>query len=122
MKKHLILGFVIAALSLSGCNDDPQDYPIVQSPSPGTSPAISSFQPESGQGGISVAIFGENFGPTPADNYVTFNGAYSEVVQAQSGIIVVRVPMNLPQGDYTINVITGGQTVTSPKPFKVSAY
>lgn len=122
MKKLLILVFVIAALSLTGCDDDTQDYPVAQSPNPGAPPTISSFHPESGTGGIVVAIFGENLGPSIADNYVTFNGNYSEVVQVQTGIIMVRVPENLPQGDYTINVITRGQTVTSAKAFKVSAY
>lgn len=121
MKKELILVFVISTLSLIGCEEDYfAGNGAVSDPVP--VPTFSSFSPESGAGGVTVAIFGENLGQSISDNYVTFNGTYAEITQVQSGIIIVRVPDNLPQGDYTINVITGGQTLASTKTFKVSAY
>jgi IPT/TIG domain len=116
MKKQFIFVLAIATLSFTSCEED-----HVKVTNPGYSPVtkISSFYPESGEGGTVVAIFGENFGPSISDNHVTFNGMYSEVTQVQTGTIMVRVPLNIPQGDYQINVSALGQTVTSTRTFKV---
>ena len=116
MKQTLILVLVIATLSFASCEEDyvkpavPAQVPVLR---------ISSFYPESGLPGSTVAVFGENFGTAISDNYVTFNGIRSEVTQVQSGAIVLRVPLNLPQGDYHINVLARNQTVTSSDSFKV---
>ena len=119
MKTQLILALAFSTLSLIGCEDE-QVRPTNPKPTP--QPTITSFHPESGAGGAVVAIFGKNFGPSMADNYVTFNGSYSEVMQVQPGTIMVRVPLALAQGDYTINVSTRGHTVTSTKTLKVNVY
>jgi hypothetical protein len=118
MKKQLILVLAMSTILFTGCEED-----NVNVTSPGSHaavPNISSFYPESGPGGSVVAIFGENFGASIADNQVTFNGMYSEVTQVQPGTLIVRVPVNLSQGDYQINLSTQGQTVTSMTKFKVN--
>lgn len=120
MKKQIILVLTLSTLLFTACEKDyVAPTPI---PTPGVPPpSISSFYPESGAGGTVVAIFGANFGESISENYVTFNGMDSPVMQVQQGVITARVPMHLAVGDCQVNVSVRGQTVTSPKTFKVSA-
>lgn len=117
MKKQLILVLAMSIILFTSCEED---HVNVTSPGSHAVLNISSFYPESGPSGSVVAIFGENFGPSIADNQVTFNGMYSEVTQVQPGALIVRVPLNLSQGDYQINLSTQGQTVTSMTKFRVN--
>jgi IPT/TIG domain len=120
MKKQLVLVLAIATLSLTSCDEDPTISPPWKNDGGAKPIAITSFYPESGEGGIVVSIFGENFGTSVSDSYVTFNGKDSEVLQVRPGIVTVRVPLNLAQGDYEINLSARGQRVTSLMTFKVT--
>jgi IPT/TIG domain len=112
MKKQYVILFALPLFLAIAC-DDPQINP--EPPGLGTSQtvSISSFYPESGMRGATVAIFGENFGTSISDNYVTLGGMYAEITAVQGGVIVVRIPMNLVDGNYLINLSTKGRTATS---------
>ena len=120
MKKQFVLVLAITTLSLTSCDEDPTVIPAWKNDGGAKPIAITSFYPESGEGGIIVYIFGENFGASVSDSNVTFNGIYSEVLQVRPGIVTVRVPLNLAQGDYEINLSARGQRVTSTTSFKVT--
>ena len=120
MKKQLVLVLAIVTLSLTSCDEDPTITPAWKNDGGAKPINITSFYPESGEGGIALSIFGENFGASLSDCNVTFNGIYSDVLQVQPGKITVRVPLNLVQGDYEINLSARGQTVSSILTFKVT--
>ncbi len=119
MKKQLVLVLAIATLSLTSCDED-AITPTWKNDGGAKPVTITSFYPESGESGIVVTIFGENFGASVSDSNVTFNGINSNVLQVQPGKITVRVPLNLVQGDYQINLSARGQSVTSMMTFKVT--
>ena len=75
--------------------------------------------PSAGAPGTTVAILGENFGTSELDNQVTFGPAYAEILYVSYGVINVRVPIDLPEGDYMINVSSNGQVADSPRAFTV---
>jgi IPT/TIG domain len=119
MKKQLFLVLAITTLSLTSC-DESAITPIWKNDGGAKAISITSLYPESGEVGIVVYIFGENFGASVLDSNVTFNGIYSEVLQVQPGKITVRVPLNLVKGDYEINLSVRGQNVTSTTSYKVT--
>ena len=117
MKKQFVLALALSAFVLTGCEEDPI-IPTWKNDGGAQPINITSFYPESGEGGIVMYIFGENFGTSESN--VTFNGIHSDVLQVQPGKITVRVPLNLGQGDYEINLSARGQKVTSTTRFKVT--
>jgi hypothetical protein len=120
MKKQLVLVFAATLLFASACEQsDPQPTTYRNTYQSQPPLSINSFYPKAAPSGSSVAIFGENFGSTISDNLVTFDSVRAEVTQVQPGFMVVKVPMNLRPGDYTINLSANGQTVTSPSVFSV---
>jgi uncharacterized protein (TIGR03437 family) len=119
MKKQLVLVLAITTLSITSC-DEGAITPTWKNDGGAKPINITSFYPESGAVGIVVSIFGENFGTSVSDSNVTFNGIYSDVLQVQPGKITARVPLNLLQGDYEINLSVRGQKVTSATSFKVT--
>jgi hypothetical protein len=112
MKKQIRVILSVATLLLTACEGEtvvPRNYEY------GPEPVITSFYPESIVGGSPMVIFGENFGATLADNHVTLNGEYAEVTHAQPGGVVVRIPMNLPPGDYIIRLTAREKSATAAK-------
>ncbi len=79
--------------------------------------SITSFTPSSGIAGASVTITGTNFGPTPANNTVKFNGTTSTVTASTSTSITTTVPVGATTGPITVTV--NGQTATSSTNFTV---
>ena len=120
MKKQLVLALAITTLSLTSCDEGPTITPNWKNENGAKPIAITSFYPESGEGGILLSIFGENFGTSVSGSYVTFNGIDAEVLQVRPGTVTVRVPLNLAQGDYEISLSARGQRVTSITAFKVT--
>jgi len=119
MKNQLIISLAIAAFSLIACEDEevPQrSFPIEHKPEM----VIRSMYPSSGSPGTTVAIFGENFGPTIADHDVTFDSVYAEITYVGYGVINVKVPANLADGNYAINIRTSQQVATAPSLFTVT--
>ncbi len=120
MKKQLVLVLAITTLSLTSCNEDPTITPPWNNDGGAKPITITSFYPMSGEVGIVVFIFGENFGTSASESNVTFNGIHSDVLQVQPEKITVRIPQNLGQGDYEISLSARGQMVSSAMTFKVT--
>jgi YD repeat-containing protein len=79
--------------------------------------AIIEFTPSSGSVGTAVTISGTGFGPTAADNTVTFNGSVATVVSASPTRLVATVPAGATTGPIT--VAAPGGSATSDRPFTV---
>ncbi|CAN5179266.1 hypothetical protein BH23BAC1_BH23BAC1_48660 [soil metagenome] len=118
MKKPLILLLAVFTFSLVACDEEPPN-PTKKTAVEPKLITITSFSPESVKSGAEIAIYGENFGKTISENYVTFDGWDAEVLQVPyEGMVLVRVP-SLAAGDYTVSVNANGLTGTSSKALKV---
>jgi hypothetical protein len=120
MKKQIVSILTIAILLLTGCDEDTPIAPTWKNDGGAKPVSITSFYPESGDGGTVVSVFGENFGTSILDSYVNFDGVGSEVLQVRPHMVTVRVPLNLVQGDYEVNLSVRGQRVTSVMTFEVT--
>ena len=129
-KLTLLITIVIAlaAFLMTACEDDPEFCtncytPIPASPRNPTPPTdqieIRSIHPSAGAPGSTVTIVLENFSNPTADQYVTFGPSFAEVIYARYGMISVRVPMDLEDGDYPVNIRSNGQVAKAPNEFKV---
>jgi len=122
MKKQIALVLTLVALSIAACNDtDPGPALNAPMPAPLTDTVIRAIYPNAGESGSKVAIYGENFGPTPSYNFVTFDSVPADIISVEAGIINVVVPENLPAGNYTINVNAEGQLSSAPGMFTVTS-
>ena len=112
---------ILASFLITACEDEP-DYGNNLPPTlPPTYPmVIRNMYPSAGAPGATVAIFGENFGTSELDNHVTFGPSYAEILYVSYGVINVRVPMDIPEGDYIINVSSHGEAADSPRAFRVT--
>ena len=119
MKKQLILALTLSVFVLTRCEEGPT-VPSWKNNGGAKPISISSFYPESGEGGIVVTIFAENFTAVISDTFVTFDGTKADVLQVQPGMITVRVPLSLVQGDYQVAVSAQNQTATSLTTFRVN--
>ena len=122
MKNQIALVLTFVALLMTACNDtDPGPATTnVPLPYPSTEAAIRSIYPDAGAPGSTVAIFGENFGPTSSYNVVTFGSVSAEITYVGDGVINVLVPENLADGDYTIYLNAEGQLMSAPRMFTVT--
>jgi hypothetical protein len=120
MKKQIVLALTLAAFLISACNDDNSVTPAPPYPQPGPEPIINSIYPNAGPSGSSVAIIGENFSPEISNNYVMFGPSYAEITYVGYGILNIRVP-DLPDGDYEVNLTTGGQARRAPQIFTITS-
>ena len=84
-----------------------------------TAPSISSFSPSSGPIGSQITLTGTFL----SGQYYTVNfGSYSTSAYASSSnTIVVNVPSGISPGALKISVVIGGQTITAPGSFTVTA-
>jgi len=125
LKRRLTLlatfAVVLASFLITACEDEPEYYRSYPSPTVATtSPmVINNMFPSTGAPGSTVAILGENFDTSTSDNYVTFGSSYAEILYVTYGVINVRVPMNIPDGDYSIRVSSNGQSADAPHVFSV---
>jgi len=117
----LTLAITLGAFLMTACDDDPEYLNYTTPTLPPTYPmVIRSMFPAAGAPGSTVVILGENFGESPDDNYVAFGSAYAEILYVSYGVINVRVPMGIPEGDYTINISSNGQSCEAPRVFRVT--
>ncbi len=117
MKKPFILVLAISTLSLAACEEE---YALSnREPEPVAPMIITSFNPESAASGEEITLFGEEFGASISDTYLSFGGYEAEVLQVYSGSIVVRVPQDLVPGYYSISLSVRGRICTASKAFKV---
>jgi len=122
MKKQIALVLTLVALSMTACdNTDPGPAINGSLPAPLTDTVVRAIYPMAGASGSTVAIYGENFGPTSSHNFVTFDSVPADITSVADGIINVLVPENLPAGDYTINVNAEGQLSSAPLKFTVTS-
>jgi hypothetical protein len=70
----------------------------------GTSPSITSLNPQSGAVGTSVTITGTNFGSSQGSSIVTFNGTPSATTGWNSTTIVATVPSGATTGNVVVTV------------------
>jgi hypothetical protein len=117
----MALAITLGAFLMTACDDEP-DYRNYTTPTlPPTYPmVIRSMFPAAGAPGSTVAILGENFGESPDDNYVVFGSNYADVLYVTYGVINIRVPMGIPEGDYRINITSNGQSCEAPSAFRVT--
>jgi hypothetical protein len=123
MRLTLLATFAITLTSLlmSACEEEPTygNYPTPTLP-PTYPMVIRNMYPSVGAPGSTVAIIGENFGDSNSNNSVTFGSSYAEILNIAYGVINVRVPMDIPEGDYTISVSSNGQSADAPRVFTVA--
>ncbi|MFD2512359.1 IPT/TIG domain-containing protein [Pontibacter locisalis] len=81
------------------------------------SPAITDFSPEAGRFGAEVTLTGKNFGPTPEQNKVYFNGMLATVRYASATQLRVLVPESSSSG--AVKVITPDGGIQTTKDFEV---
>ena len=121
MKKQIALVLTLVASLMTACDDtDPGPGTSTPLPAPSTVTVIRSIYPSAGAPGSTVAIYGENFGPTASYNYVTFDSVSADITYVGYGVLNVLVPDNLPAGDYAINLNVEGQLASAPLMFTVS--
>nr|MBI1231155.1 hypothetical protein [Cytophagales bacterium] len=94
-------------------------------------PAIYSFFPDTFDPGTTITLYGENFGTSPLENFITFDQAGSE---AHSGRIArikqiynaemlqISVPDDLTVGTYTLTLTVKGSTNNCPTLINISAH
>jgi YD repeat-containing protein len=78
-------------------------------------PVINGFVPDIGIPGQVVTIAGGNFQPEPADNKVTFAGAFTSVVKDSDSPTSIKIKAPAPQGMHSgrLSVATPYGTATS---------
>lgn len=114
------LAITLAAALMTACEDEPVYRYYAPPTLPSTYPmVISEMYPSAGAPGSTVAILGGNFDASAVDNYVTFGSSYAEILNITNDVINVRVPMDIPEGDYTIRVSSNGQSADAPHLFSV---
>ena len=125
MKKQLILAVSYFTILLTACEEV---NPNVAQPFE-LAPAIHFFNPTAAACGTEVVLYGENFGMSVLDNFVTLDrlgaealsGRIAEVTRvSNSGAITVRIPMNLQAGEYHISLAARGKTHTSDRTFSIT--
>jgi hypothetical protein len=100
---------LLVTLMVLGVACDKEDEP--------TPPAISGFSPATGGlPGSTATITGQNFGATPSENLVQFNGVTATTTAATSTQLTVTVPQ-ATTGKITVTV--NGMTATSAAEFIV---
>ena len=128
----ITIAIALAAFLMTACEPDPEPcincVTVPSSPDPNTTPptdqiAIRSIHPSAGAPGARVTIILENFsvpaeGPS-AGQYVSFGPSFAEIIYARYGMLIVRVPMDLKDGDYPVAVRYDGQIARAPQEFKV---
>ena len=72
--------------------------------------AISMFAPPAGVIGTPVEVFGRGFGPTPAQNTLSFGGRASEILAAAPNRLVARVPTGATSGPISVTAPAGAAT------------
>ena len=116
----ITLAIALAAFLMSACDDEPEYYKSVPPTLPPTSPmVIRNMYPSVGAPGSTVAILGENFGTSESNNFVTFGSSYAEILYVTYGVINVRVPIDIQEGEYRISVSSNGQYADAPRTFSV---
>src|SRR5690606_20703757 len=67
-------------------------------------PEVGGFDPNNGPVGTPVTIFGAEFGATPSENIVMFNGVAATVVSSTATTINVHVPDGATSGPVSVSV------------------
>lgn len=107
-------GWSFSTPSFNAPGDAVVELGIIGSPPP--SPSVSTLSPTKAKVGSQVTIFGGNFGATPADNVVKFNGVTASIISVTSqSQILVTVPQGATTGPVTVTTIGG--TATSADTF-----
>ena len=121
IKSGLSGSFVVN--NISGNQEKSNFLKFVKENNPNDGPYIVSFSPVKGKAGQYVTIFGSGFGWAKGNAHVYFGGveaSYSFPPACASSIwgdkqIVVKVPEDIKNGNYSIKIILGNKTIDSQK-------
>ena len=91
MKNQIIFVLALVASLMSACDDTDPVPTTIPMPVPSSDAIIRSVYPSEGAPGSTVAIFGENFGPTSSHNYVSFDAVGADITYVGYGIISVII-------------------------------
>ena len=69
--------------------------------------AITFFDPDRGEVGTEVTIFGIGFSPVPGNNQVTFNGTPAVVTASTDQTITSEVPAGITAGPISVSTPLG---------------
>ncbi|HLU88514.1 MAG TPA: IPT/TIG domain-containing protein [Cyclobacteriaceae bacterium] len=125
MKKQLIPALFLFTLLVACEEIEPS---IDHSTQAAAQPAISAVVPESAECGAELTLYGDNFGTTVPDNFVTFDfsnsdphsGRIAEVTKVlNAGEITVRVPTGMAPGYYTISLHANGKTKSAETAIRI---
>lgn len=82
-------------------------------------PIITSFTPTEGKAKSQVTINGENFNPIPSNHVVTFGDRMVEILSATSNQLVVKLPIDMADGNVSIRIDVAEQFCVSNQLFHV---
>lgn len=82
-------------------------------------PEIDSFLPVKGTAATVVEIKGNNFSPLPSGNKVFLGPAALQVLSATKTALQVKIPANIPPGEYPVTVSFNGYSSQSITLFEV---
>ncbi len=126
MKKQLLFAISFLTIITMACEEF---NPIVgDSFETVRPPAITAFNPRSAECGTEITLYGDNFGPSISDNFVTFDalgfpafsGRITEVTEVHAGRLLVRIPMKLNPGEYTVSIEVNAQAGSSIQAFQIT--
>lgn len=80
---------------------------------------VLSFSPAKGAAGTEVTITGTNFGVTPGENTVKFNGSIGTIISASATQLIAKVPLRAASGK--ISVVSPAGMGKSENDFEVLA-
>jgi hypothetical protein len=79
-------------------------------PDPNAAVGISGFTPAQGAAGTTVTVFGKGFGPTPAQNQLSFNGVAAPISAASPIQLLTRLPPGATSGPLSVTAPAGSAT------------
>ena len=82
-------------------------------------PTVTGISPAAGPAGSQVIITGTNFGPTMAENSVTFGTTEATVTGASPNELEVTVPLSLAPGSVDVTVTARGVVATGSITYEV---
>ncbi|WP_422348857.1 IPT/TIG domain-containing protein [Flagellimonas sp.] len=110
----------ISLISDNNISFSTKDFTVIETPEP----KIKKFDPGFGSTGTTVTIYGKNFGATPEENLVKFNGIEATVTEITDDGLKVVVPEGDVHGFITVRVddITGTSSYYFGKELSFSGF
>jgi predicted outer membrane repeat protein len=104
----IYLSIVLTSLTIASCSENETPVEPVK-----PAPVITDISPKKGKSGVEVTFTGMNFGVTPEENTMTFNGKEAVVTSASETVLKALVPSEAGSGVVTVTV--AGQSTSGPE-------